>query len=46
MNVRINASGLKDKEFVSKVIEEGAQIELKALELENEIVKIVDGKIG
>jgi len=46
MNVRINASGLNDKDFVSKLIEEGATIEAKALELENEIVKIVDEKIG
>jgi glutamate formiminotransferase/formiminotetrahydrofolate cyclodeaminase len=45
MNVRINAAGLKDKEFVNKLIEEGAQIELKALELENEIVQIVDRTI-
>ena len=46
MNVRINASGLNDKEFVNKLIEEGAQIETKALAMENEIVAIVDGKIG
>jgi len=46
MNVRINASGLNDKEFVDKLIEEGAQIESQTLTLENEIVAIVDGKIG
>jgi len=46
MNVRINASGLNDKEFVNKLIKEGAQIESKAFELENEIVKIVDRKIS
>ncbi len=45
LNVRINASGLKDKEFVNRLIEEGAQIELKAGEMENEIMKIVDSKI-
>jgi glutamate formiminotransferase/formiminotetrahydrofolate cyclodeaminase len=46
MNVRINASGLNDKKFVNKLIDEGEQIEAKALELENEIIKIVDGKIS
>ncbi len=46
MNVRINASGVNDKDFVNKLIEEGAVLEAKALETEKEIVKIVDEKIA
>jgi glutamate formiminotransferase/formiminotetrahydrofolate cyclodeaminase len=45
MNVRINASGVNDKDFVNKLLEEGAGIEANALEAEKEIVRIVDEKI-
>jgi len=46
MNVRINAGGIDDKYFVKKLIEEGAALEKLAAHLENEIVEIVDRKIG
>jgi glutamate formiminotransferase / formiminotetrahydrofolate cyclodeaminase len=45
MNVKINASGYKDKTFVDKIMGEGKDLELKAIELEKEIIGIVEGKI-
>lgn len=45
LNVKINASGLKDKEFVDKVLAEGAEIERKAKEEEEAILAIVNSKI-
>lgn len=45
LNVKINASGLKDKEFVDKVLTEGADIEQKAKQEEEEILAIVNSKI-
>ncbi len=46
MNVRINASGYDDKKFVEEIIEKGKQIENKTIDLETEILKIVNQKIG
>lgn len=46
LNVRINASGLNDKDFVEKVISEGALIEKQAQEAEKEILEIVNTKIN
>lgn len=46
LNVRINASGLNDKDFVEKVITEGALIEKQAQEAEKEILEIVNTKIN
>jgi glutamate formiminotransferase / formiminotetrahydrofolate cyclodeaminase len=46
MNVKINAGGIDDKEFVNKLIEEGAAIEKLAEHLEKEIVEVVDRKIA
>ena len=46
MNVRINAEGCDDKNFVSGILADGREIENKAIALEIEILKIVDGKIG
>ncbi|MEO7924614.1 MAG: glutamate formimidoyltransferase [Chitinophagaceae bacterium] len=46
MNVRINAGGYDDKDFVSDVLKRGRELENKAIALETEILKIVDGKIG
>lgn len=46
MNVRINASGADDAEFVADILARGREIENKAIALESEILKIVDGKIG
>ncbi len=46
MNVRINASGFDDKNFVNDIITKGKEIETKTMELETEILKIVNEKIG
>jgi glutamate formiminotransferase/formiminotetrahydrofolate cyclodeaminase len=46
MNVKINASGCKDKDYVIKFIADGSEIERKAMELESEIIELVNGKIG
>ena len=46
MNVRINASGYSDKTYIDTVISKGKEIENKAIELETEILKIVNEKIG
>jgi glutamate formiminotransferase/formiminotetrahydrofolate cyclodeaminase len=46
LNVKINASGLEDKEYVKKVLEEGSAVEAGAEKMEKEIMEIVQGKIG
>ena len=46
MNVRINAAGYDDKDFVNDIVSKGKDIENKAIEMENEILKIVNEKIG
>jgi glutamate formiminotransferase / formiminotetrahydrofolate cyclodeaminase len=46
MNVRINASGYEDKNFVNDIIAKGKKIEGDAIEKEKEILKIVNEKIG
>lgn len=46
MNVRINCSGYDDKTFVAKMVAEGKKLEQSAINLENEIIKIVNTKIG
>lgn len=45
LNVKINASGLHDKVFVEEVLRKGLEIETKAKALEEEILRIVEGKI-
>jgi glutamate formiminotransferase/formiminotetrahydrofolate cyclodeaminase len=45
MNVKINASGYKDKDFVAKVIADGVALEKQAIELEVEIIALVNSKI-
>jgi glutamate formiminotransferase/formiminotetrahydrofolate cyclodeaminase len=45
MNVKINASGYKDADFIAKVMNEGNELEQKAVELEKEIILLVDEKI-
>ncbi len=45
MNVKINASGYKDAEFIAKVMTEGNELEKKAVELEKEIILLVGEKI-
>ncbi|NHA08064.1 glutamate formimidoyltransferase [Mucilaginibacter sp. HC2] len=46
MNVKINASGYKDKGFVTDIIAKGNDIEQKAIALEAEIIELVNEKIG
>lgn len=45
LNVKINAAGLQDKDFVSKVLTEGTEIEQKTKQAEEEIMAIVNSKI-
>ena len=45
LNVKINASGLEDKDFADKIIKEGEEIVEKAKALETEILAIVNSKI-
>ncbi|MCF6240807.1 MAG: glutamate formimidoyltransferase [Bacteroidales bacterium] len=45
LNVKINASGLDDKEFVQKVLEEGSIIQSNTIDLEKQILKMVEDKI-
>ncbi|HOZ87100.1 MAG TPA: glutamate formimidoyltransferase [Bacteroidia bacterium] len=46
MNVRINASGYNDKDFVNEMITKGKDIEQKTIAAEAVILNIVNGKIG
>lgn len=46
LNVKINASALEDKEYVKKVMEEGSAIEVGAVQLEEEIMELLQGKMG
>ena len=46
LNVKINASGLTDKDFVKSVIERGAEIESKTEAAEKEILKFINDKMG
>jgi len=45
LNVKINAAGLKDKQFADDLLARGAEIERMAIEQEREIMAIVDEKI-
>ncbi|MEI6123161.1 MAG: glutamate formimidoyltransferase [Bacteroidota bacterium] len=45
LNVKINASGLKDKAYVDDIMSRGYSIEQKTKELETEILQIVNLKI-
>ncbi|MBN2275573.1 MAG: glutamate formimidoyltransferase [Bacteroidales bacterium] len=45
MNVKINATGLDDKEYVKKILEEGKQIEADAEYMEDEILKMLKDRI-
>ena len=45
LNVRINASGLKDQAFLDELMQEANIIAEKAQELEREILAIVEGKL-
>jgi glutamate formiminotransferase/formiminotetrahydrofolate cyclodeaminase len=46
LNVKINASGLKDEEFKSSMLEKAQSLAQKIQDLEKEILGIVEGKIG
>jgi glutamate formiminotransferase/formiminotetrahydrofolate cyclodeaminase len=46
LNVKINATSLEDKSFAANTISMGAEMEKKANEMEREILKIVETKIG
>ena len=46
MNVRINASGYDDKNYVNEMIAKGKKIESDTIALEKEILEIVNKKIG
>lgn len=46
LNVKINAAGYDDKEFTKNIIARGREIENKAIALEEDILKIVNGKIA
>ncbi len=46
MNVRINAAGYDDKNFVDEIVAKGKEIEKKAIALESEILGVVNEKIG
>lgn len=45
LNVKINAAGLKDADFVKEKLLTGAELERKAMTLEKEILEIVNSKI-
>jgi len=46
MNVKINASGYKDKVYTDKILAEGNALQQMAMDREAEIIEIVNGKIG
>lgn len=46
MNVRINAAGYDDKNYVAEIVKKGTDIQNKAIAMEAEIVKRVNDKIG
>ncbi len=46
MNVRINATDYDDKGYVNDILQKGKEIENKTIALEQEILNIVDGKLG
>jgi len=45
LNVRINAAGLTDKEYATQLLKKVTLLEQLAIELENQILEIVNGKI-
>jgi glutamate formiminotransferase/formiminotetrahydrofolate cyclodeaminase len=46
LNVKVNASGLKDKTFVDEILKQGRGIEEGAMKLEAELLEMVNDKIG
>ncbi len=45
LNVKINADGVDDKNFVNDLLSRGAEVEQNALQAEKEILEIVNSKI-
>jgi glutamate formiminotransferase/formiminotetrahydrofolate cyclodeaminase len=45
LNVKINAADLKDKDYLSGVLDRGAETEAKAAALEQQILEIVEAKM-
>jgi glutamate formiminotransferase/formiminotetrahydrofolate cyclodeaminase len=45
LNVRINASGLRDKEFAKETVRKGREIEMAAIMEEEAIMRLIDKKI-
>jgi len=46
LNVKVNASGLKDKKFVEGILKKGNEIEEGAIKLEAELLTLVNRKIS
>jgi len=46
LNVKINAAGLKDRDFAQKMIARGSEIERESIQAESDILAIVNEKIG
>jgi glutamate formiminotransferase/formiminotetrahydrofolate cyclodeaminase len=46
MNVKINASGYKDKAYTADIIKQGEELERQAIALEAEVIGIVNSKIA
>ena len=46
LNVKINASGLKDKNFVENILLRGQEIQDKAVKFEQNILEVVNSKIA
>ncbi len=45
MNVKINASGYKDKGYTTDIIKQGEELERQAIAIEAEVIGLVNGKI-
>jgi len=46
LNVKINAAGIKDRDYAETMIAQGAEIERQAIQAESEILAIVNEKIN
>ncbi|MFN6964966.1 MAG: glutamate formimidoyltransferase [Pyrinomonadaceae bacterium] len=46
LNVRINAAGLRDREFVDEILSKAAELERRAADAESRILAAVSGKIS
>ncbi|HMU62931.1 MAG TPA: cyclodeaminase/cyclohydrolase family protein, partial [Gemmatimonadales bacterium] len=46
LNVRTNASGMKDKSAIANVLADGVKLDAAAARLEAEILEIVERKFG